>query len=208
MISAHHRQNIPDQEAHHRAMMSISASTPGAGAEIRVYNLAVVPVGDGDKSRSPRAILTSRRHQSIVEYISQRLEESGEAVRTDPQLDKDAQDLAQRSGLSTDRVRRLLPADARQPHPLTRPFVLRAARGEIIRLQVTNLVPGTELYIALVDDDFGIQRGMGQIAASGFGETSLYTWHCTQPGIYPIYNSACTDAQMERCLLGVLMIEP
>jgi hypothetical protein len=90
---------------------------------------------------------------------------------------------------------------------LTKPFVLRAALGDTIETQVTNLLPHTPLCLALVDDDYAILEMMG---ARGIlpGETSTCTWRCRHAGIYPIYNRACIDPGERRNLLGVLIIEP
>ncbi len=89
---------------------------------------------------------------------------------------------------------------------LARPFVLRAALGEVIVTQITNLLVHTPLCMALVDDDYGILEGDGGEIAPG--ETQTCTWRCRHAGIYPIYNRACADAVERRTLLGVLMIEP
>ena len=97
---------------------------------------------------------------------------------------------------------------------VARPFVLRAALGEVIVTQITNLLAHTPLCLALVDDDYGILEGIlegtgeGQGGEIAPGETRTCTWHCRHAGIYPIYNRACADAVERRTLLGVLMIEP
>jgi hypothetical protein len=89
---------------------------------------------------------------------------------------------------------------------LTKPFVLRAALGESIATQITNLLPHTPLSLALVDDDYAIlENGVTTIQP---GETCTCTWRCRHVGIYPIYNGASPDPVERRNLLGVLIVEP
>lgn len=98
------------------------------------------------------------------------------------------------------------PELGQRPGKLARPFVLRAALGEVIVTQVTNLLVHTSLCLGLVDDDYGILESEGGEIAPG--ESQTCTWRCRHAGIYPIYNRACADAAERRTLLGVLMIEP
>ena len=89
---------------------------------------------------------------------------------------------------------------------LVRPFVLRAAVGELIETQVTSLLTHTRLSLAVVE-------GEGILEASGpaeivHGEAQTYVWHCWRAGIFPIYNRACHDPVERRSLLGVLIVEP
>jgi hypothetical protein len=202
---AHHRQPVSDATTHR-----LPAATPGTTRSIapatRVYNLTAVPM-PGTAGDAGRAILTLQRHQPIVEYLQQRLSANGDAVRNGEQLDKDAQTLSHSSGLAADKVRRLLPEDARQVHNLMRPFVIRAVRGEQIEVHVLNRLPAS-LHLALLDDDFDIQQSVAQQRPLEPGEQNVYIWTCRQSGIYPIYNQACPQNSASRCLLGVLMIEP
>lgn len=200
---AQHRQPAAELTAHR-----LSAATPvrDTGAAARIYNLAAVPA-PGAACETGRAILTLHRHQPIVEYLQRRLSQAGDAMRSSEQLDYDAQTLSQNCGLALDKVRRLLPEDARQTHNLTRPFVIRAVRGEQLELHVNNRLPGP-LLLALLDDDFGIQHSASHQRPLEAGERGVYLLACKQTGIFPIYNQACPQNTANRCLLGVLMIEP
>lgn len=202
---AHHRQSISDANSH-RLPAAAPGTTRSAAGVTRVYSLTAVPM-PGTAGDAGRAILTLQRHQPIVEYLQRRLGAAGDAVRSGEQLDKDAQTLSHDSGLAQDKVRRLLQEDARQMHNLMRPFVIRAVRGEQIEVHVLNRLP-TPLRLALLDDDFGIQQNIAQQRALEPGEQNVYIWTCGQSGIYPIYNQACPQNSTNRCLLGVLMIEP
>ena len=95
-------------------------------------------------------------------------------------------------------------AHAQQP---TRPFVLRASLGERIQVQVTNLLGDAPLFLALVDDDYGIIEDC-EVAALANGDTHTYVWNCRHAGVYPMYNFMCPDPVERRSLLGVLIVEP
>lgn len=202
---AQHRQPVSDPAAHR---LSTVAPVPvrDTGAAARVYNLSAVPV-PAAACEAGRAILTLQRHQPIMEYLQRRLSHADDIVRSSEQLDCDAQTLSQHCGLTLDKVRRLLPEDARQTHNLTRPFVIRAVRGEQLELHVSNRLSGP-LLLALLDDDFGIQHSASHQRPLEPGERGVYLLACKQTGIYPIYNQACPQDAANRCLLGVLMIEP
>lgn len=202
---AHHRQPAFDLTARRRAAVA-PVSLPEMGTPARVYRLSAVPAPRSG-SEAGRAILTLQRHQAIVEYLQRRLSHAGDAMRSSEQLDCDAQVLAQHCGLAIEKVRRLLPEDARQTHSLMRPFVMRAVRGERIELHVSNRLPGP-LLLALLDDDFGIQQGASSQRPLDAGERGVFLLTCKQTGIFPIYNQACPQGSANRCLLGVLMIEP
>lgn len=88
-----------------------------------------------------------------------------------------------------------------------RPFVLRAGLGERIQVQVTNLLADVPLFLALVDDDYGIMEDC-EVAALAYGETHSYVWNCRHAGVYPMYNFMCPDPVERRSLLGVLIVEP
>ncbi len=98
------------------------------------------------------------------------------------------------------------PAGAHAPQP-TRPFVVRASLGERIQVQVTNLLVDMPLFLALVDDDYGIIEDC-EVAALAQGETHCYVWNCRHAGVYPMYNLMCPDPVERRSLLGVLIVEP
>jgi hypothetical protein len=88
-----------------------------------------------------------------------------------------------------------------------RPFVLRASLGERIQMQVTYLLADTPLFLALVDDDYGIMEDC-EVSAIAYGETHTYVWNCRHAGVYPMFNLVCPDPVERRSLLGVLIVEP
>ena len=189
----------------HRNPVQPVVRHPIADRTVRIYRLAAVMMPAGDAPEE-RPVLTLQRHQPLIDYIAQRMKDPTRSMRSSAQLDEDAAHLSQRYGLSLSQVRRMLPADVRQPHSWLRPFVVRAVRGEWIELHIANHT-SQPLEIALLDDDYDIQQGGGlQMLAPG--ETGLYRWHCKETGIFPIFNKSCLSNARPRSLLGVLMIEP
>lgn len=200
MIAIQHRNVTPMPATYHR----FPAST-GTGVADRHYNLVVASVTDSKAALRP--ILALHRHLPLIDYLGRRLASAPAAARSADQLDADARALSPVVGLSEEKVRPLLPADVRQPHPLLRPLVMRAALGERIQISVTNRLAERALSLALVDDEYGIQE-QSDAAPIVNGETRTYVWRCLHAGVYPIYNRAGVSLAEQRCLLGVLMIEP
>ncbi len=192
------------------------AHRPGMGAAggqakrpaVRTYSLVVTAMPDASMPHKP--LLALRRHLPVLEYLGQRRAATGE--RNAHALEEDARRLAERANLPFERVRQLVTAGAdagaRLGNPLLRPLVLRAACGEIIQATVTNLLPASALSLALLDDDYGIQPQVEARPAVPPGNSDVWTLHCTHAGIFPIYNRACPDDAVRRCLLGVLIVEP
>ena len=209
MFAAYHRQiagvsPVGDSPVH-RMPVFMTGKPLAVDIEERVYRLVAVllPAGNGEPERPLFAL---KRFAPLVEYLAQRMGESAISLRTMAELEEDATRLARRHGLSLEHVRRMLPADVRQPNALLRPFVVRAVRGEHIQVQVANHTP-MSLQVALLDDDYGIQQ-TGDPLTLAPGETGVYSWQCKETGIFPIFNKACASSASRHCLLGVLMVEP
>lgn len=204
MFATQHHRNISDQPIHRMpAFMASKQFAPSA--EARVYRLVTVTM-PGSGAEPERVLLALQRYQPLLDYFVQRMSINERPVRTSTELDEDASQLAQRHALSVEHVRRMLPGDIHQPNALLRPFVLRAVRNEHIEVHVTNHT-SQSMQLALLDDDYGIQQSLEQPPLQP-GEEGVYTWQCSETGIFPIFNEACPDRMQHRCLLGVLMIEP
>jgi len=171
----------------------------------RVYTLSAV-VAPAVEDAAGQAILTLQRHRPIVAYLQRRLSHACDAIRSNEQLDCDAQVLSKECGLAPHQVRRMLPQDVRQSQNLTRPFFIRAVRGEKIELHVTNWLPDP-LLLVLLDDGLGMQQDRLSQRSLATGEQGAYLLTCKQAGIYPIYNQARPEDTASRSLLAVLMVE-
>ena len=96
----------------------------------------------------------------------------------------------------------------RRPHAAAHaPVCAARSLGERIQVQVTNQLVDMPLFLALVDDDFGIMEDC-EVAALAYGETHTYVWDCRHAGVYPMYNLMCPDPVERRSLFGVLIVEP
>jgi hypothetical protein len=205
MLTAYHRQTVSATPLHRLPAHTASKQTM-LGAEMRIYRLMAITLPPFN-SEPERGLLTLQRNLPLLEYLVQRMNAVEHLVRTASELDVDAELLARCYGLAFEQVRRMLPKDIRQPNNLLRPFVLRAVRGEQIEVHVSNRTQ-SPLHLALLDDDYGIQQTAEQQHPLASDESGIYFWQCKQTGIYPIFNEACPRALQQRCLLGVLMIEP
>jgi hypothetical protein len=204
MFATQYHRSVSDQSMHQmQAFMASKQLAPSA--EARVYRLVAVTM-PGSGAEPERVLLALQRYQPLLDYLAERMGGSERPVRTSTELDEDANKLAQRHALSVEHVRRMLPRDVRQPNSLLRPFVLRAIRNERIEVHVMNHLQ-QPMQLALLDDDYGIQQSLEQSPLQP-GEEGVYTWQCSETGIFPIFNEACPDGMQHRCLLGVLMIEP
>ena len=188
MLTAYHRQTVSATPLHRLPAHTASKQTL-PGAEMRIYRLMAMTLPPFS-SEPERALLTLQRNLPLLEYLAQRMNAAEHSVHTASELDADADLLARR-----------------QPNNLLRPFVLRAVRGEQIEVHVINHTQ-SPLHLALLDDDYGIQQTAEQQHPLAPGASGVYFWQCKQTGIYPIFNEACPRALQQRCLLGVLMIEP
>ena len=170
---------------------------------VQIHHLFAVAIPDPAQPAVERVVLTPHRHLPVIEQFAQRvvwqLAQEPKQVRRGEKahgVPKQANNGAGSGGAAVN-------DDASR---LGRPHVLCAALGDTLELHVTNLLPTMRISLGLVDDDLGMQTWLALPAAS-YGETQVYTFHCRQPGIFPIFNRAGADYTQFRCLLGVLMVE-
>lgn len=210
MLATYHRHPVAASTVH-CPPIETAGRRAERNIEVRIRHLVAMalPAYGDDPAR---ALLSLQHYHPLLEHLAQRLQDAEQRVRSEAELDDDAERLAKRYHMAVAEVRRMLPNDIHQPHPLLRPIVLRAVCGERMEVRVANRLP-TPLQLALLDDDYGIQDdGAQQLKSRPLtlapGEDGAYHWLCRQTGIFPIYNGACPQTQQHHCLLGVLMIEP
>ncbi len=110
------------------------------------------------------------------------------------------------------------PAQARQPHPLVRPLVLRARKGERVRVKLHNDIRHRDIGIHLVADGYDVKEHDGsQVGNNGsslvaYGESRTYDWHCRHEGVFPFHDagnySGGEDGTNVHGLFGALIVEP
>ena len=196
---AQHRTSSTIAETYHRPLAG------NAGAEFqRIYDLVVVTLPDTLQPQRQRTCLAPRRYLPLFEYVRHH------STRASSQkLGYDDSDLiraAEAAELPLDRVRSML-MDGAITQPFGKPFVVRAGRGDILLIRLTNKTTGQPVRLALVDDDYGMQTRY-EAPGDGAEGSQTYEWRCHQPGIYPIFNEAAQCDAERRCLLGVLIVEP
>ena len=112
----------------------------------------------------------------------------------------------------------LSPKDARKPHPLVRPLVLRARLNDEVRVQLHNQVKNRRVGIHLVADGYDVKVADGsQIGANPSslvrpGAARTYTWRCRHEGVFPFHDGGNYDGSEDGTnvhgLFGALIVEP
>ncbi len=110
------------------------------------------------------------------------------------------------------------PQQARQPHPLVRPLVLRARLGDRLQVELHNEVSGRHVGLHLVGDgydvntDDGSQVGKNDSSLTPPDKRGIYTWICNNEGVFPFHDggnySGGEDGTNVHGLFGALVVEP
>ncbi|WP_414581122.1 multicopper oxidase domain-containing protein [Scytonema sp. PCC 10023] len=127
---------------------------------------------------------------------------------------KQAKERAQKIGVSLPSN----PQEARQPHPLVRPLVLRARKCDRLQVDLHNEVSGRHVGLHLVGDGYDVKMDDGSHV--GENDSSLtppdgrriYTWICNHEGVFPFHDggnySGGEDGTNVHGLFGALVVEP
>ncbi len=112
----------------------------------------------------------------------------------------------------------LTPQQAKQPHPLVRPLVLRARRGEQITVKLHNLISGRAVGLHLVAGGHDVVTADASDVASNPsslappGGTWDYIWSCDHEGVFPFHDggnySGDENGTNVHGLFGALVVEP
>ena len=112
----------------------------------------------------------------------------------------------------------MTPAQAKQPHPLVRPLVLRARVGEQVTVTLHNHIEGRAVGLHLVAGGYDVTTSDGShvgVNASSLalsGGTWDYTWTCDHEGVFPFHDggnySGDEDGTNVHGLFGALVVEP
>ncbi|UEM21330.1 multicopper oxidase domain-containing protein [Skermanella mucosa] len=115
-------------------------------------------------------------------------------------------------------------AQARQPHPLVRPLVLRANVNETVEVQLQNEIKGRCVGLHLVGGGYnvdthghasasdGSQVGNNKPSLAHPGDHYHYKWVCKHEGVFPFHDggnySGGEDGTNVHGLFGALIVEP
>lgn len=111
------------------------------------------------------------------------------------------------------------PEEARQPHPLIRPLVLRSRVGDRVEVELQNEIRGRYVGIHLVGDGYevtksdGSQVGQNPASLTAPGSRHTYVWECLHhEGVFPFHDggnySGGEDGTNVHGLFGSLVVEP
>lgn len=114
-------------------------------------------------------------------------------------------------------------ANLHKPHPLVRPLVLRARKGETVKVTLQNEIQGRKVGLHLVSDGYSVLTSDG--ARVGANPPSLatepaenhyhkheYYWECRHEGVFVFHDmgdiNGDEDASNAHGLFGALVVEP
>ena len=110
------------------------------------------------------------------------------------------------------------PEEARQPHPLVRPLVLRARKGDRVRVELRNDIRNRQVGLHLVGDGYDVRTddgshvGRNPSSLVGPDESRTYEWRCEHEGVFPFHDggnySGGEDGTNVHGLFGALIVEP
>ena len=111
----------------------------------------------------------------------------------------------------------LKPGSEKQPHPLVRPLVLRACKGEIVRICFENQL-NQPASIHLQSDGYDIQQSDGAAVGRNLnstvapGDRTVYEWEANHEGVFLFHDmanlSGGEDGTNLHGLFGALIVEP
>lgn len=112
----------------------------------------------------------------------------------------------------------LTPEQARRPHPLVRPLVLRARCGETVQVRLRNDIDGRDVGVHLVSDGYDVRTDDGSHVGTNpsslvpHGDTRTYVWSCDHEGVFPFHDGGNFDGGEDGTnvhgLFGALIVEP
>jgi len=110
------------------------------------------------------------------------------------------------------------PQEARQPHPLVRPLVLRARKGDRVQVELRNDIRNRQVGLHLVGDGYDVRTddgshvGRNPSSLVGPNERRTYEWRCDHEGVFPFHDggnySGGEDGTNVHGLFGALIVEP
>jgi FtsP/CotA-like multicopper oxidase with cupredoxin domain len=110
------------------------------------------------------------------------------------------------------------PEEAKRPHPLVRPLVLRTNRADPVKVRLRNEIEGRSIGLHLVGDGYDVESGDGSWVGANPpslvppGGSRVYRWAAAHEGIFPFHDggdySGGEDGTNVHGLFGALIVEP
>lgn len=166
----------------------------------------------------------------ILKYIKA-LAEGGRPAKDDDHHGKHVDSLEKLRTKACERARKIgvelptTPQQAKQPHPLVRPLVLRARRGEQVKVRLHNQIRERAVGLHLVGGGYDVRKSDGSDVACNpaslatatstshcSADDRTYTWACEHEGVFPFHDgghySGDENGTNVHGLFGALIVEP
>ena len=162
-----------------------------------------------------------REHKPILEYIK-KVQQLGDDVAPTPDIVEERNRLIAHYKLTgnTIRINEWLPdskTKAKQPHPLISPLVLRATKGDTVKVKLKNEIPNRKVGIHLVGPganaaDDGTHIGNNASSLLNHNQSRTYTWTCDFEDVYVFHDGGdfrgSESGTNAHGLFGALVVEP
>ena len=193
----------------------------GKGATARTYDVSALELAiyfnrEGDHDHNG-LLFALTKNVPILEYIAALQSETSSgltALYAKAKLVADELKVAIPDVADLDQARR----EARQPHPLVRPLVLRANLGDNVEVVLRNRISGRRIGLHLIADGYAVRTDDGSAVGANPdtlvnpGATRTYRWHCAHEGVFPFHDagnySGGQDGTNVHGLFGALVVEP
>ena len=202
-----------------------SQEAPVGDAALAQYDVTALPVtiwfnkdGDHDHNGMMFALTANVPILKYVEALGKADRPGGEYPPLDPGVAARAAEIGVQLPLT--------PAQARQPHALVRPLVLRARLDETVEVTLRNEIRGRRVGLHLVGDGYDVGDDDGSHVgrnppslvkhsdepAPEFPDVRTYRWTCGHEGVFPFHDggnhSGEEDGTNVHGLFGALIVEP
>lgn len=103
-----------------------------------------------------------------------------------------------------------------KPDPLVRPLVLRARKGDTVRVELTNRIRCRRVGMHLVGSGYGASSDGSEVGGNpsslaGYGEKRTYAWECSDEGAFLFHDIGDPDGDEDGTnahgLFGALIVE-
>ena len=104
-----------------------------------------------------------------------------------------------------------------KPEPLVRPLVLRARKGDAVRVELINRIRCRRVGMHLIGPGYGVSDDGSEVGGNpssllGYGEKRTYNWECEDEGVFLFHDIGDPDGDEDGTnthgLFGALIVEP
>ena len=203
-------------------MCALAAAAPGGTAPILTYHVTALQMPiyfnrEGDHDHNG-LIFALTANVPILKFI-RALSIAGTAGASGPEDDPETwRAAAEARALQVEVTLPATPQQARLPHPLVRPLVLRVRKDDRLVVELKNEIRNRHVGVHVVGDgydvktDDGSQVGANPTSLTAPGGNQPYTFMCRHEGVFPFHDggnySGGEDGTNAHGLFGALVVEP